>query len=189
MNSPNSEDLSLRLAQKISRLWNLLAKTHGWRQEKTPEEILKTPKLLHTLKTLALQHQQKLVDAGLPPKVCELWEEQTLENLQHLLTQWNWEKSPAPLRLLTSPHQWQNLTYLHLKNHEETQCLEKESLQRLLQYTQREWDLNQKVKKTPQACRQATEEHLQATGKWDSLTPIQKTHIQQLLDKLSQTHA
>lgn len=177
------EDPFFPLAHLISRLWNRLAKTHGWRQEKSPEQILQTPKLLSTLKALALQYQRELLAAGLTQTAPQLLEE---NNLQHLLSQWNWEKSPAPLRLLTSPHQWQALTYLQLKTYEEAQSLEEQSLQRLLEYTQREWLLNQKTQPTLKECRQATEEHLQATGKWSSLTPVQKLNIQQLLDQLSQ---
>jgi len=178
-----TQELSQKLSEDICSVWNQLAKKHGWRQQKNADQVLRTPQLITTTLKILAENQKELCQNSI-----EIQDLSQKQYIQEIFEKWNWEKSPAPLRLITSPTQWKTLTYQLQKTHEEHIALEEESLQRLFALVQREWNLQRTSLKTPEQARKTTEEYLQASGKWGSLTSHQKLRLCELLDQLAPPH-
>jgi hypothetical protein len=169
------------LAETTAQAWNRIARKHGWPASKTPEQVLRTPQLLNpTLKRIQ-NLQNELLAKNIPRERCNLASSETIE---HILCQWNWSKSPAPLRLINSDNLWNNLKYQIVKLKEEEETLQEEFLQRLLNTTKKEWSLQRKQGKTVHEATKGTKELLQATGKWGTLTPQQKLEVLETLENL-----
>jgi hypothetical protein len=165
-----------QIARVIAHTWNALNKTHGWHNPKTPENLLRTPHLIKSIQKLAQKFE---ITTQEKPNLNEIF--------HRILSQWNWEKTPAPLQILYSENKWKALEYEIQKTQEEQNSLKEEHLQRLRQTTKKEWLQQRKTTTCPTEATRKTEEYLRASGRWGTFTPTEKLAICQELETLTQT--
>jgi hypothetical protein len=118
------------LCQTLSEVWNSLCSEHGWPHKKSWQDMLRERKAVRSLaRQYALEHSQEEVKSAL------FW----------ILSRWNWQKTPAPLNLLTSKTQWNCYRMVLDREREESEIIVKEK-----QTTLQEWakmEINNRIRK------------------------------------------
>lgn len=109
-----NQDNLKNLCQILSEVWNDLCQQHGWPHRKSWHEMLRERKAVRSLaRQYALENNK----------------EETKKALYWILSRWNWQKTPAPLNLLSSKTQWNCYRMVLAREKEEEQgvFLEKQS--------------------------------------------------------------
>jgi len=163
------------LAKIIADTWNKLAREKGWHPQKSERDVLNSPQLIK--KVLQNLNSQNEALSKIPSP-------SPTNKIKTVLELWDWTKSPAPVRILTSPHLWQTITYNTLKQNEEKENVQQEIHQRLLTYVSKEWKKQFVRNLTASKTKAAVLEHLTATGKWDAISPTLRLEINRQLTEL-----
>lgn len=169
--------LALEIANATASAWNEKAKIEGWPDRRTTSDFLRNRRAISKIYKGIIKSREIF-----PP------ETSSIEDIKNLITwilkSWNWQKSCPPIGLLESQSKWESL-HLLLKEKAENQSLANQETQtKLSQWTQREFTLQIQSGASPEMARKYTEEFAKATGKLNGLSPKEKLHFCQQLEKL-----
>jgi hypothetical protein len=117
----------VEVAGTISKVWTKLAKEYGWPHRKSPDDLMREGKAIRTtLRYWALNHTPV----------------ETEEAIEWILRRWNWQKSPAPLNLITSKTQWNSYQLVINRLVEEESAAEADKMNSLYQWALLEMQRN-----------------------------------------------
>lgn len=114
-----NQDNLKRVCQLLCEVWNDLCRENGWPHRKSWQEMLRERK---AIRSLARQYALENSD------------EETKTALRWILSRWNWQKTPAPLNMLTSKTQWNCYRMVLAREKEESSIVVQEK-----QSSIREW--------------------------------------------------
>lgn len=101
-----NQDNLQSLCKILAEVWNSLCSEHGWPHRRTWQEMLRERKAIRSMA------RQYALDNST---------EETKQALFWILRRWNWQKTPAPLNLLSSKTQWNSYKMVLAREKEESQ--------------------------------------------------------------------
>lgn len=160
-----------QVAENVSVVWTKLSKEYGWPHRKGLEDLMREGKAIRS----TIRYGGPLVDKN---------NEETQRAIEWILRRWNWNKSPAPLNLLTSQTQWKSFHMVMARVEEENLTAINERMSSLFEWSLQEMQRNIKKGMPATSSRKNIEDLAKILGKTSSLEDKELIEFQRFCEEL-----